>query len=102
MNVTTFIIDIYKLCWYNVTYFILSTLLRGSFNIGGNDYELFEGIFAHLSNKACDRVSNEANMMPSVLDIEIKPKTLLWPKRFEECELSDNNIALYFFPGFPE
>ncbi|PWA94314.1 Zinc finger, FYVE/PHD-type [Artemisia annua] len=76
---------------------------RGSFNIGGNDYELFEGIFAHLSNKACDRVSNEANMMPSVLDIEIKPKTLLWPKRFEECEPNfDNNIALYFFPGFPE
>ncbi|KVI03076.1 Zinc finger, FYVE/PHD-type [Cynara cardunculus var. scolymus] len=78
---------------------IIDPVWRGSFSILDRDYDLFEGFVAHLSTKACDKVYKEANMLPSLLQLEMHPKTVLWPKSFQECEPSDVNIALYFFPG---
>lgn len=78
---------------------IIDPVWRGSFSILDRDSDLLEGLVAHLSTKACDKVYKEANMLPSLLQLEMHPKTVLWPKSFQECEPSDVNIALYFFPG---
>ncbi|KAI3664934.1 hypothetical protein L6452_43547 [Arctium lappa] len=78
---------------------IIDPVWRGSFSILDRDYDLFEGFVAHLSTKACEKVYKEANLLPSLLQLEMHPKTVLWPKSFQECEPSDVNIALYFFPG---
>ncbi|KAL7589223.1 hypothetical protein Lser_V15G39934 [Lactuca serriola] len=72
---------------------------RGSFDITQTDYNQFEGFVGHLSNKACFKVCQEANVLPSLLSLEMHPKTVLWPKSFLESQPSDENIALYFFPG---
>ncbi|KAJ9564863.1 hypothetical protein OSB04_000829 [Centaurea solstitialis] len=80
---------------------IIDPIWRGSFTILDTDYDQFEGFVAHLSTKACEKVYKEANMLPSLLQLEMHPKTVLWPKSFQECEPSDVNIALYFFPGDP-
>lgn len=88
-------------CSYTAAYFILSILVRGSFIVIGAKYDPLERIFAHLSTKACDKVFQEANMMPSLLHLEMQPKIFLWPKSFQEREPSDDSIALYFFPGDP-
>ncbi|GJZ62844.1 hypothetical protein Tco_0619265, partial [Tanacetum coccineum] len=73
----------------------------GSFTVIGAKYDSPGRIFAHLSNKACDKVVQEADMMPSLLHLEMHPKIFLWPKSFQRREPSDDSIALYFFPGDP-
>ncbi|KAI3491962.1 hypothetical protein L1887_43599 [Cichorium endivia] len=78
---------------------VLDPVWRGSFDITQTDYNLFEGFVGHLSNKACYKVCEEANVLPSLLSLEMHPKTTLWPKSFLESHPSDENIALYFFPG---
>ncbi|CAH1412724.1 unnamed protein product [Lactuca virosa] len=81
---------------------IIDPIWRGSFKVLGTDYDdLFEGFVGHLSDKACGKVFEEANMMPSLLILEMHPKTFLWPKSFQDCEPSDDHIGLYFFPGDP-
>ncbi|KAI3700204.1 hypothetical protein L2E82_44825 [Cichorium intybus] len=81
---------------------IIDPVWRGSFTVHGKDRDdLFEGLVGHLSNKACGKVCEEANLMPSLLHLEMQSKTLLWPKSFQHCEPSDDHIALYFFPGDP-
>ncbi|XP_023735771.1 uncharacterized protein LOC111883682 isoform X2 [Lactuca sativa] len=81
---------------------ILDPVWRGSIKVLGTDYDdLFEGFVGHLSTKACGKVFEEANMMPSLLILEMHPKTFLWPKSFQDCEPSDDHVALYFFPGDP-
>lgn len=80
---------------------VIETVWRGSFTVIGAKYDLLGRIFAHLSTKACDKVFQEANMMPSLLHLEMHPKIFLWPKSFQEREPSDDSIALYFFPADP-
>lgn len=76
-------------------------LWRGSFSVLGADDDQFEGFVGHLSNKACERVFQEANMLPSLLHLQMHTKSDLWPKSFQERAPSDDKIALYFFPGDP-
>ncbi|KAI3784484.1 hypothetical protein L1987_43583 [Smallanthus sonchifolius] len=78
---------------------ILDPVWRGSFNITEKDYDLFEGFVGHLSNKACLKVCEEATTLPSMLSLEMDSKAHLWPKSFLDSLPSDENIALYFFPG---
>ncbi|KAL4572732.1 hypothetical protein LXL04_019515 [Taraxacum kok-saghyz] len=77
----------------------LDPIWRGSFDITGTDYNLFEGLLGHLSNKAHYKVCEEANVLPSLLSLEMHPKATLWPKSFFESQPSDEQIGLYFFPG---
>ncbi|KAI3669061.1 hypothetical protein L6452_40282 [Arctium lappa] len=78
---------------------VLDPVWRGSFNITETDYDLFEGFVGHLSTKACYKVCEEARVLPSLLRLEMQPKTTIWPKSFVESQPSDEHIALYFFPG---
>ncbi|KAJ9557547.1 hypothetical protein OSB04_012161 [Centaurea solstitialis] len=78
---------------------VLDPVWRGSFRITETDYDLFEGFVGHLSTKACYKVCNEATMLPSLLTLEMQPKTALWPKSFVDSQPTDEHIALYFFPG---
>lgn len=71
---------------------------RGSFNILNKEHDAFEGMVAHLSKKACQKAYEEASLFPTLLDLEMYPKSDIWPKSFETAEPSDDNIALYFFP----
>lgn len=75
-------------------YLILVLLIRGSFTVHGLSYGLFEGFVAHLSNKACDKVFREANMLPSLLHLELHQKPVLLPTPFQEYELSNDDIGL--------
>ncbi|GJW60656.1 zinc finger, FYVE/PHD-type containing protein [Tanacetum coccineum] len=81
---------------------VLEPVWRGSFNVVKTNYDLFEGFIAHLSSKACLKVCEEATTLPSLLCLEMQPKNTLWPKSFLESHPSDENIALYFFPGDPK
>ncbi|KAL4572033.1 hypothetical protein LXL04_018801 [Taraxacum kok-saghyz] len=74
---------------------IIDPVWRGSLSVGD---DIFEGLVGHLSNKACGKVSEEANIMPSLLHLQMHPETPLWPKNTLP---SDDDIALYFFPGDP-
>lgn len=78
---------------------VLDPVWRGSFDITQTNYNIFEGFVGHLSNKACKKAHQEANVLPPLLSLEMHPKAALWPKSFMESQPSDENIALYFFPG---
>ncbi|CAK9134732.1 unnamed protein product [Ilex paraguariensis] len=77
---------------------VIDPIWRGSFCILNKDKEIFDGFVAHLSNKACQKVFDEAGLFPSFLCFEMLPKSELWPKSFQKFEPCDDNIALYFFP----
>ncbi|XP_016479602.1 PHD finger-containing protein 1-like isoform X1 [Nicotiana tabacum] len=71
---------------------------RGGFYIWNKKYEILGGLVAHLSVKACQKVFEEAKLFPPLLNLEMLPKSDIWPKSFNTSEPSDANIALYFFP----
>ncbi|XP_075084309.1 uncharacterized protein LOC107783956 isoform X2 [Nicotiana tabacum] len=77
---------------------LIDFIWRGSFNIWNKEYETFYGQ-AHLSVKACQKVFEEASLLPASLQLEMLPKSDLWPKSFTISEPTDDNIALYFFPS---
>ncbi|KAL3630118.1 hypothetical protein CASFOL_023102 [Castilleja foliolosa] len=76
---------------------------RGCFNINEEEEEEEEDetceILAHLSNKACSKVSDVATAMPHMLDIQILDKHVVWPKCFKFSPPTAASIALYFFPA---
>ncbi|KAC9715903.1 hypothetical protein E3N88_45346 [Mikania micrantha] len=72
---------------------------RGSFQIIQTDYGPYEGFVGHLSTNVCAKVCEEATTLPSMLSLEMDTKVHLWPKSFLYSMPSDDNIALYFFPG---
>ncbi|XP_055823837.1 uncharacterized protein LOC129892293 [Solanum dulcamara] len=78
---------------------IVDFIWRGSFNIRNTEYETFDGLLAHLSVKACQKVYEEASLFPALLQLEMLPKSDVWPKSFTISEPTDDNIALYFFPS---
>ncbi|KAM3359589.1 putative protein isoform X1 [Capsicum galapagoense] len=78
---------------------LVDSIWRGSFNIWNKEYETFDGLFAHLSVKACQKVYEEASSFPALLQLEMRSKSEVWPKSFTISEPTDDNIALYFFPS---
>lgn len=78
---------------------LVDFIWRGSFNISNKEYETFDGLLAHLSVKACQKVYEEASLFPALLQLEMLPKSDVWPKSFTISEPTDDNIALYFFPS---
>lgn len=78
---------------------LVDFIWRGSFNIRNEEYETFDGLLAHLSVKACQKVYEEASLFPALLQLEMLPKSDVWPKSFTISEPTDDNIALYFFPS---
>ncbi|XP_019175147.1 PREDICTED: uncharacterized protein LOC109170474 isoform X2 [Ipomoea nil] len=80
---------------------VIDNIWKGSFKICNKDYDIFDGlgVVAHLSAKACEKAYKEANSLPSMLQLEMLPKSVVWPKSFLTSEPSDENIALYFFPA---
>lgn len=82
--------------WYQPLLIFL-LFFRGSFSICKKVYGIFDGVVAHLSSKACQKVCKEAALLPAVLYLEMLPKCTLWPKNFQKSEPSDENIGLYFF-----
>ncbi|XP_027148030.1 uncharacterized protein LOC113748697 [Coffea eugenioides] len=77
----------------------IEPIWRGNFVILNKDYQEFDdGLVAHLSSKACEKVYEEAILLPSALELEMLAKMDCWPKSFQKSQPSDDNIALYFFP----
>lgn len=76
---------------------LLLPTCRGSFSIWNRNGDILDELVAHMSNRACPKVYEEACLFEPMLHLEILPKYDVWPKRFE---ISDpvENIALYFFP----
>lgn len=72
---------------------------RGSFNIWNKEYNNIEDLIAHISNKACYKVYKAACEFQQVLELEMLPKSDIWPKSFMTAEPSGDSIALYFFPS---
>lgn len=70
----------------------------GWFNVKQESETCVE-ILAHLSNKACLKVSDAANAMPPMLDIQVLDKHVAWPKSFRTTPPTAASIALYFFPA---
>ncbi|CAH9101704.1 unnamed protein product [Cuscuta europaea] len=72
---------------------------EGCFKICNKDYEIFDGLVAHLSVKASEKVYKEATLFPPMLKLEMLPKAAVWPNSFRTSGPTDQNIALYFFPA---
>ncbi|PIN03026.1 hypothetical protein CDL12_24451 [Handroanthus impetiginosus] len=78
---------------------VLMPIWRGSFDIWNKEQDILDGLMAHLSSKACQKVYDAACEFQPVLRLEMLPKSNVWPKSFETSEPSGDNIALYFFPS---
>ncbi|KAI3464639.1 hypothetical protein Pfo_021302 [Paulownia fortunei] len=78
---------------------VVMPIWRGSFNIWNKKHEILDGLIAHMSSKACQKVYEEACQFQPVLQLEMLPRSVVWPKSFETSEPSGDNIALYFFPS---
>ncbi|XP_031116636.1 uncharacterized protein LOC116020291 isoform X1 [Ipomoea triloba] len=78
---------------------VIDIIWEGCFKICNKDYDIFDGIVAHLSIKAHAKVYEEAKSFPPMLKLEMLPKSVVWPKSFLTSEPTDENIALYFFPA---
>ncbi|XP_019175146.1 PREDICTED: uncharacterized protein LOC109170474 isoform X1 [Ipomoea nil] len=78
---------------------VIDVIWEGCFKICNKDYDIFDGLVAHLSVKAHEKVYKEANSFPPMLKLEMLPKSVVWPKSFLTSEPTDENIALYFFPA---
>ncbi|KAA8531038.1 hypothetical protein F0562_005747 [Nyssa sinensis] len=76
---------------------IMDPIWRGRFSTKN---ETHFGLMAHLSSKACSKVSDATNLLPPVLDMEILPRCDAWPKTFQRFPPTDDWIALYFFPEY--
>lgn len=72
---------------------------RGNFVIINKKKDNYDGFVAHISNKACSKVCEEARSLKKLLHFEMHPKSDVWPKSFQKSSPSDENIALYFLPA---
>ncbi|WMV41785.1 hypothetical protein MTR67_035170 [Solanum verrucosum] len=61
-------------------------------------YEL-DGVVAHLSDKACQSVSEKAKLLLLYLHFEMVSKDELWPEYFNTSEANDDDIELFLFPS---
>ncbi|KAL7142040.1 hypothetical protein ABFS83_08G095700 [Erythranthe nasuta] len=77
---------------------VIDPIWRGWFNVKEESETCFE-IAAHLSNKACSRVSDAVTSIPPILDIEVVDKHDAWPNFFKASPPTAASIALYFFPA---
>ncbi|KAK4393811.1 hypothetical protein Sango_1851900 [Sesamum angolense] len=77
---------------------IMDPIWRGWFNIK-EESETHVEILAHLSNKACSKVSETASAIPPMLEIQVLDKCVAWPKSFRVSPPTTASIALYFFPA---
>ncbi|KAK4416743.1 hypothetical protein Salat_2499800, partial [Sesamum alatum] len=77
---------------------VMDPIWRGWFNIKEESETCVE-ILAHLSNKACFKVSEAASALPPMLEIQVLDKCVAWPKSFRLSPPTAASIALYFFPA---
>lgn len=82
--------------WHDQSQPVTVPIWRGSFKILHDGYA--DGLVAHLSSKACQRVHDEARLCPRMMNFRMFSKSDLLPKTFAMEEPSDDNIGLYFFP----
>uniref|UniRef100_A0A0D3HRQ0 Zinc finger PHD-type domain-containing protein n=1 Tax=Oryza barthii TaxID=65489 RepID=A0A0D3HRQ0_9ORYZ len=53
---------------------------------------------AHLSTKACQRVSEFARSLQPVVEVIKLPRLKAWPERWDKSGPTDDSIGLFFFP----
>ncbi|KAK4390979.1 hypothetical protein Sango_2161200 [Sesamum angolense] len=78
---------------------VVHPIWRGIFNIWNKKHDILDGLIAHMSSKACEKVYETACQFQPVIHLEMLPRTDVWPKSFQTSEPSGDNIALYFFPS---
>lgn len=59
--------------------------------------EMFEGIQAHLSSCASQRVFEAAMKVPYSVHLEEVSHISLWPSHFQKIGAQEENIGLFFF-----
>ncbi|XP_027074085.2 uncharacterized protein [Coffea arabica] len=79
---------------------LMNPIWRGSFSITREKNQTNLGILAHLSRKACSKVSDIAIMLPPELVAEVLAKRRVWPKSFQNVPPTDGSIDLFFFPEY--
>ncbi|PKA53123.1 Methyl-CpG-binding domain-containing protein 9 [Apostasia shenzhenica] len=77
----------------------LECIWQGTFNVlqSGSCPELFDGIQAHLSSYASDKVIEVSNKIPSKIVLEEVPHAILCPFQSQGVGPKEGNIALFFF-----
>lgn len=83
---------------YSLAQPIFDPIWRGSLSISGHNFGIMDGLAAHISNKACLKVHEAANLLPKIICLEVFPRLDVWPKSFEKSQPTDDSIALYLFP----
>ncbi|XP_051139498.1 uncharacterized protein LOC127257174 isoform X3 [Andrographis paniculata] len=69
---------------------------RGAFNIPNKNVDI--SVVAHVSNKACMKVLEVANIMPESLRLEMVSRLDVWPALFRSSPPTEHSMALFFFP----
>ncbi|XP_042494759.1 uncharacterized protein LOC122074037 isoform X2 [Macadamia integrifolia] len=77
---------------------VIDSVWRGCFNICNEKSRKEVGVVAHLSNKACLKVLEGANALPTFIGVKMLPRPDAWPPSFSRSPPTDENIGLYFFP----
>ncbi|XP_047964288.1 uncharacterized protein LOC125208675 isoform X4 [Salvia hispanica] len=68
---------------------------RGRFSIPCLNLDIH--VAAHVSSKACLKVSEVASTMPKSLCLEMVPRIDTWPASFKGSPPTEHSIALFFF-----
>ncbi|XP_042036969.1 uncharacterized protein LOC121783005 isoform X1 [Salvia splendens] len=68
---------------------------RGRFSIPCLNLDI--NVAAHVSNKACLKISEVASTMPKSLCLEMVPRIDTWPASFKGSPPTEHSIALFFF-----
>ncbi|KAG6390486.1 hypothetical protein SASPL_148221 [Salvia splendens] len=68
---------------------------RGRFSIPCLNLDI--NVAAHVSNKACLKVSEVASTMPKSLCLEMVPRIDTWPASFKGSPPTEHSITLFFF-----
>lgn len=74
---------------------VVGAAWRGRFSIPCLNLDI--SIAAHVSNKACLKVTEVASTMPKSLCLEMIPRCDTWPASFTSSPPTEHSIALFFF-----
>ncbi|XP_057795517.1 uncharacterized protein LOC131011728 isoform X6 [Salvia miltiorrhiza] len=74
---------------------VVGAAWRGRFSIPCLNLDI--NVAAHVSNKACLKVSEVASTMPKSLCLEMIPRIDTWPASFKGSPPTEHSIALFFF-----
>ncbi|CAM8919446.1 hypothetical protein QQ045_026492 [Rhodiola kirilowii] len=78
----------------------MNQVWQGHVLIQFGSYRADMELFCCLSTKSSSKVAEAVKALPSTISVAVKCRSVVWPRRFQMSTLSDEAIAVYFFPKY--